>query len=216
MNLFIGHIQRKVYIGSVLMLLMPFTALCKSDFKVAYKVDDKIISNYDIDQSKKLHNLLTGSNHKQVEIEKIVVNTKIKQIYGDRLKIFVSINAFTFFARVERVFLSISAELPKTLTPWLVLIKILDAKDILSEFLLNVKVSVLIATSAKKIFTLPVAEKILLSLLKINLSASIEKSSACISLKVKKITTMAKIFFICLKLITTRLLCVRVLLREAK
>ena len=90
MNVFIGHIERKAYIGLVFLLLIPFAALCKSDFKVAYEVDDQIISNYDIDQAKKLHNLLTGSNHKRIEIEKIVVNSKIKQIYGNRLQIFVS------------------------------------------------------------------------------------------------------------------------------
>ena len=90
MNLFIGHIERKAYIGLVFLLLIPFAALCKSDFKAAYEVDDQIISNYDIDQAKKLHNLLTGSNHKRIEIEKIVVNSKIKQIYGNRLQIFVS------------------------------------------------------------------------------------------------------------------------------
>ena len=90
MNVFIGHIERKAYIGLVFLLLIPFAALCKSDFKAAYEVDDQIISNYDIDQAKKLHNLLTGSNHKRIEIEKIVVNSKIKQIYGNRLQIFVS------------------------------------------------------------------------------------------------------------------------------
>ena len=85
MNVFFGHIDRKVYIGLVFLLLMPFAALCRSDFKVAFEVDDQIISNYDIDQATKLHNLLTGSNHMRVEIEKIVVNSKIKKIYGDRL-----------------------------------------------------------------------------------------------------------------------------------
>ena len=88
--MFIGHIERKVYIALVFFLLMPFAALCKSDFKAAYEVDDQIISNYDIGQATKLHNLLTGSNHKRVEIEKIVINSKIKQIYGDRLGISVS------------------------------------------------------------------------------------------------------------------------------
>ena len=90
MNVFIDYIERKVFISLVLFLLTPLAAFCKSDFKVAYEVDDQIISNYDIDQAKRLHNLLTGSNHKRVEIEKIVVNSKIKQIYGDRLQIFVS------------------------------------------------------------------------------------------------------------------------------
>ena len=90
MNVLNGHIEKQFYLGLFFLLLMPFAALCNSDFKVAYEVDDQIISNYDIDQAKKLHNLLTGSNHKQVEVEKIVVNSKIKQIYGDRLQIFVS------------------------------------------------------------------------------------------------------------------------------
>ena len=85
MKVFIGHVERKVYVGLIFLLLMPFAALCKSDFKVAFEVDDQIISNYDIDQAKKLHNLLSGANHKRVEIEKIVVNSKIKQIYGNRL-----------------------------------------------------------------------------------------------------------------------------------
>ena len=65
-------------------------ALCKSDFRVAYKVDDQIISNYDVDQARKLHNLLTSSKHSSNKIEKIVVNDKIKEIYADRLKIVVS------------------------------------------------------------------------------------------------------------------------------
>ena len=65
-------------------------ALCKSDFRVAYKVDDQIISNYDVDQARKLHNLLTSSKHNSSKIEKIVVNDKIKEIYADRLKIVVS------------------------------------------------------------------------------------------------------------------------------
>ena len=65
-------------------------ALCKSDFRVAYKVDDQIISNYDVDQARKLHNLLTSSKHNSSKIEKIVVNDKIKEIYADRLKILIS------------------------------------------------------------------------------------------------------------------------------
>lgn len=65
-------------------------ALCKSDFRVAYKVDDQIISNYDIDQARKLHNLLNSSNHNSIKIEKIVIDDKIKEIYANRLKIMVS------------------------------------------------------------------------------------------------------------------------------
>ena len=90
MNVFIGHIDRKTYISLVFLLLIPFAALCKSDFKVAYQVDDQVISNYDIDQAKKLHNLMTGLSNKRAEIEKIVINSKIKELYGNRLQITVS------------------------------------------------------------------------------------------------------------------------------
>ena len=65
-------------------------ALCKSDFSVAYEVDDQIISNYDIDQARKLQNLLNSSSHNATKIEKIVINNKIKEIYANRLKIIVS------------------------------------------------------------------------------------------------------------------------------
>ncbi|MDC3170080.1 peptidylprolyl isomerase [Paracoccaceae bacterium] len=90
MNVFIGQIARKIYIVSVLLILIPITALCKSDFKVAYQVDDQVISNYDIDQAKKLHNLMIGSSNTRAEIEKIVINRKIKELYGNRLQITVS------------------------------------------------------------------------------------------------------------------------------
>ena len=90
MNVFISYIDRKVYISMVFLLLIPFAGLCKSDFKVAYQVDDQVISNYDIDQARKLHNLMTGSSIKRGEIEKIVINSKIKELYGNRLQISVS------------------------------------------------------------------------------------------------------------------------------
>ena len=90
MNVFMGHINRKIYVGLVLLILIPIAALAKSDFKVAYQVDDQVISNYDIDQAKKLHNLMTGLSNKRAEIEKIVINRKIKELYGNRLQITVS------------------------------------------------------------------------------------------------------------------------------
>ncbi|MDC3086906.1 peptidylprolyl isomerase [Paracoccaceae bacterium] len=90
MNVFIDHIDRKIYLSFVFLILIPIAALCKSDFKVAYQVDDQVISNYDIDQAKKLHNLMTGSSNKRAEIEKIVINRKIKELYGNRLQITVS------------------------------------------------------------------------------------------------------------------------------
>ncbi len=90
MNVFIGHINRKIYVYLLIVILIPFAALSKSDFKVAYQVDDQVISNYDIDQAKKLHKLMTGSSNTQFEIEKIVINGKIKEIYGNRLQITVS------------------------------------------------------------------------------------------------------------------------------
>ena len=52
MNVFMYHINRKIYVGLVLLILIPIAALAKSDFKVAYQVDDQVISNYDIDQAK--------------------------------------------------------------------------------------------------------------------------------------------------------------------
>ena len=90
MKIFIKSIIRKVYVIFILLLLLHIPAFCKSDFKVAYEVDDQIISNYDIDQAKKLHSLLTSSNHNRAEIEKIVVNGKIKEIYANRIQITVS------------------------------------------------------------------------------------------------------------------------------
>ena len=71
-------------------MLVPGYAFCKSDFSVAYQVDNQIITNYDIDQVRKLRNLLNGSSIGRSEVEKIVVSNKIKEIYADRLKILVS------------------------------------------------------------------------------------------------------------------------------
>ena len=90
MKISINCITKTVYFSFILLLFIPIAALCNSNFKVAYKVDDHIISNYDIDQAKKLHNLLTSSNHNRAAIEKIVVNAKIKEIYANRLQIIVS------------------------------------------------------------------------------------------------------------------------------
>ena len=71
-------------------MLAPSYAFCKSDFSVAYEVDDQIITNYDIDQARKLSNLLNGSNIDRSKVEKNVISNKIKGIYADRLKIVVS------------------------------------------------------------------------------------------------------------------------------
>ena len=71
-------------------MLVPGYAFCKSDFSVAYQVDDQVITNYDIDQVRKLSNLLNGSSIDRSEVEKIVISNKIKEIYADRLKIVVS------------------------------------------------------------------------------------------------------------------------------
>ena len=84
------YVKTKVCICLILLILVPGYAFCKSDFSVAYQVDDQIITNYDIDQVRKLRNLLNGSSIGRSEVEKIVVNNKIKEIYADRLKILVS------------------------------------------------------------------------------------------------------------------------------
>ena len=90
MNVFTGYMGTRAYIALLLILLMPFSALCKSEFRVVYQVDDQIISNYDIEQARKLHNLLSNSNLGRSKVEKIVVNEKIKEIYANRLKIVAS------------------------------------------------------------------------------------------------------------------------------
>ena len=90
MNVFTGYMGTKAYIALLLILLMPFSALCKSEFRVVYQVDDQIISNYDVEQARKLHNLLSNSNLGRSKVEKIVVNEKIKEIYANRLKIVAS------------------------------------------------------------------------------------------------------------------------------
>ena len=76
--MFTGYMGTKAYIALILIFLMPFSALCKSEFRVVYQVDDQIISNYDIDQARKLRNLLSNSNLGRSEVEKIVVNDFIK------------------------------------------------------------------------------------------------------------------------------------------
>ncbi len=86
---FFRYINTKIYI-SLILLLVPGYAFCKSDFSVAYQVDNQIITNYDIDQVRKLSNLLNGSSIDRSEVEKIVISNKIKKIYADRLKIVVS------------------------------------------------------------------------------------------------------------------------------
>ena len=90
MIIFLRYTEAKKYITLILLILIPTFAFCKSDFSVAYQVDNQIISNYDINQERKLRNLLTGSNLGRPEVEKIVVEEKIKEIYANRLKIAVS------------------------------------------------------------------------------------------------------------------------------
>lgn len=90
MNIFIKYTETKSCIALIVLLLIPISAFCKSDFRVAYQVDDQIISNYDINQARKLRNLLNNSNLGRTEVEKIVINEKIKEIYANRLKISAS------------------------------------------------------------------------------------------------------------------------------
>ena len=90
MNIFIKYTETKSCIALIVLLLIPISAFCKSDFRVAYQVDDQIISNYDINQARKLRNLLNNSNLGRTEVEKIVINEKIKEIYAKRLKISAS------------------------------------------------------------------------------------------------------------------------------
>ena len=90
MNIFNKFTETKSCIALIVLLLIPISALCKSEFRVAYQVDDQIISNYDINQARKLRNLLNNSNLGRTEVEKIVINEKIKEIYANRLKISAS------------------------------------------------------------------------------------------------------------------------------
>ena len=90
MNIFNKFTETKSCIALIVLLLIPISAFCKSDFRVAYQVDDQIISNYDINQARKLRNLLNNSNLGRAEVEKIVINEKIKEIYANRLKISAS------------------------------------------------------------------------------------------------------------------------------
>ena len=89
MNIYIKHSAIKAYIAIILLILLPISAFSKSDFRVAYQIDDQIISNYDIDQARKLRILLSNSNISRSEVETIVINEKIKEIYANRLKITV-------------------------------------------------------------------------------------------------------------------------------
>ena len=89
MNIYIKYMAIKVYISIILLILIPIPAFTKSDFRVAYQVDDQIISNYDIDQARRLRILLGNTEIGRSEVEKIVVNEKIKEIYANRLKITV-------------------------------------------------------------------------------------------------------------------------------
>ena len=90
MKAFVRYIKTKVWISLILLILVSGYAFCKSDFSVAYQVDDQVITNYDIDQVRKLNNLLNSSSITRSEVEKIVISNKIKEIYADRLKIVVS------------------------------------------------------------------------------------------------------------------------------
>ena len=59
MNIYVKYIAIKAYIAIILVIIIPISAFSKSDFRVAYQVDDQIISNYDIDQARKLRILLS-------------------------------------------------------------------------------------------------------------------------------------------------------------
>ena len=89
MNIYIKHTAIKAYIAIILLTLIPLSAFSKSDFRIAYQIDDQIISNYDIDQARKLRILLSNSNISKSEVETIVIDEKIKEIYANRLKITV-------------------------------------------------------------------------------------------------------------------------------
>ena len=89
MNIYVKYIAIKAYIAIILVIIIPISAFSKSDFSVAYQVDDQIISNYDIDQARKLRILLRNSNISRSEVETIVINEKIKEIYANRLSIIV-------------------------------------------------------------------------------------------------------------------------------
>ena len=90
MNILYRCLKEKKHIVFILLLIMPASAFCKSNFKAAYQVDDQIISNYDIDQARKLHSLLRSSDLGWLEVEQIVINEKIKEIYANRLQIIVT------------------------------------------------------------------------------------------------------------------------------
>ena len=79
MIFFVRYIKTKVCISLILLMLAPSYAFCKSDFSVAYEVDDQIITNYDIDQARKLSNLLNRSSIERSDVEQIVISNKIKE-----------------------------------------------------------------------------------------------------------------------------------------
>ncbi len=90
MMVFVRYIETKVCIALILLMLAPSYVFSKSDFSAAYQVDDQIITNYDIDQVRKLNILLKGSSINDLEVEEIVISNKIKEIYANRMKIVVS------------------------------------------------------------------------------------------------------------------------------
>ena len=57
----VRYIKTNVCISLILLMLVPGYSFCKSDFSAAYQVDNQIITNYDIDQVRKLSNLLNRS-----------------------------------------------------------------------------------------------------------------------------------------------------------
>jgi parvulin-like peptidyl-prolyl isomerase len=79
-------IQNIKILTFILLVFIPAFAFSKSDFSVAYLIDDQIITNYDLNQSKRLENLLNPDNG-NVKIDKLIIDQKIKEIYANRLKI---------------------------------------------------------------------------------------------------------------------------------
>ena len=93
-NYFKKTIIIKTVVTCLVITFVSFSALGNSDFTVAYLVDDQVITNYDLDQNKKLHSLLNGSNIGKNRIQEIVVTEKIKEIYAKRLNIKVAESEF--------------------------------------------------------------------------------------------------------------------------
>ncbi len=84
----INLIRNVKILAFIFLVFIPTFAFSKSDFSVAYLVDDQIISNYDLNQSKRLEKLLNPDD-RNVKIEKLIIDQKIKDIYANRLKITV-------------------------------------------------------------------------------------------------------------------------------